>query len=144
MNNIPSVDFKQLYDIKIFEKALKIIKSKSKKKKEKYFSRTVQRYDIALNSYDIIGCAQIINELKPYFDGTIKKKDEDDGMPTYQALLLAALRNITQISVFHKTKNKQDYWPEFFKFIEILKIPETKFNFEIFGHIFSEWPKAEL
>ena len=56
------INKKQMADPKVFEKALKIIKSKPKKPKEKLWSRLAQRYDIAINTYDVVGCAKAINE----------------------------------------------------------------------------------
>ena len=69
-----NIDKKQLIDKKIFDKAIKIIKSKSKIRiKGLSFVRLAIKFDIAINTYDVMGCAKVINELKRYFDGTEKK-----------------------------------------------------------------------
>ena len=66
---------KELYDEKIFKKALKIIMSKRQKPKEEFFSSSMIRYNDSTSKLDVIGCAHVINELKIYFDGSnVKQK----------------------------------------------------------------------
>ena len=75
------VDNNQLYDKKVFERALKIILSKSEKPKEEFFSSSMIRYNEATNNLDIISCAQTINELKVYFDSS--NKDQNISLELY-------------------------------------------------------------
>jgi hypothetical protein len=66
---VKKIDEKLIFDIKNFNKCLKIIK-KSKKKIENYkFTKNLFRYETSLNTYNIVGCAEIVSELKIYFDG---------------------------------------------------------------------------
>ena len=57
------MDNKQLYDIKIFEKALKIILSKSEKPKEEFFSSNMIRYNEATARLIKLGDKTCVNCL---------------------------------------------------------------------------------
>ena len=141
MNDYPEIDKKQWLDPNVFIKATEIMASKSKKPKEKMFTRKILRYETALNTYDVIGCAKIINELKIYFDGTLdsKKEKKKVGYIVYEDVFLKAVRNIAQLVSYHIGKKK--HWENTENILKMLKIPMNIFNLKIHGHIFSEWSK---
>jgi RNA polymerase-interacting CarD/CdnL/TRCF family regulator len=141
----PKINTKKMLDPKVFEKALKIIKSKPKKPKEKLWSRLAQRYDIAINTYDVVGCAKAINELKIYFDGTIKNAKKKPTYLSNEALFLKAVRQIAQLMTYHEGfKEKNKHWDSATKILTILKIDAKVLDFRTHGHIFSEWPKPTM
>ena len=74
MDDFPKIDKKQMLDPEVFKKALKIMISKPKKPKEEFWSRKALRYETAINTYDVLRCAKVINELKIYFDETLDNK----------------------------------------------------------------------
>jgi hypothetical protein len=138
-----NIDKKQLIDKKIFDKAIKIIKSKSKIRiKGLSFVRLAIKFDIAINTYDVMGCAKVINELKRYFDGTEKKPDKKLVI-VRQALFLRAARNISQLITYHRGEQKEKHWESFTILISWLRIDFRVFDMGIHGHIFSNWPKWE-
>ena len=138
-----NIDKKQLLDKKIFDKAIKLIKSKSKiRTKGLMFSRWAIKFEKAINTYDIMGCAKVINELKRYFDGTEKKPDKELNI-TRQALFLRAARNISQLITYHRGEQKEKHWESFTILISWMRIRFQVFNMDMHGHIFSEWPKWE-
>ncbi len=141
MNDYPEIDKKQWLDPKVFEKAIKIIKSKPKKPKEEFFSRQAMRYEVAINTYDVVGCGKIINELKPYFDGTLenKKEKKKDSYISYEALFLKAVRNIAQLISYHNGEKK--HWENTENLLNMLNIPMNILDLETHGHIFSQWSK---
>jgi len=141
MDDIPQIDKKQLLDPKVFEKAIKIILSKAKKPREKFWSRKAIRYDTAINTYDVVGCAKVINELKIYFDGTLenKKEKKKPGYVSNEALFLKALRNMAQLLSYHN--GKKEHWKSAESILNKINIPINIFNFELHGYIFSEWAK---
>ena len=138
-----NIDKKQLIDKKIFDKAIKIIKSKSKiRTKGLMFSRWAIKFDKAINTYDVMGCAKVINELKRYFDGTEKKPDKKLVI-VRQALFLKAVRNIAQLITYHRGEQKEKHWESFTILISWMRIRFQVFDMDMHGHIFSEWPKWE-
>ena len=139
MSEDPGVDKKQLKDIKVFDKAIKIIKSKPKKPKETLFTRKIIRYDIAINKYDVIGCAKVINELKIYFDGTLdnSKEKKKDNYIVYEATFLRALRNIAQLVSYHKGEKK--HWENAADLMSMLGVSIKVFDLKMHGHIFDTW-----
>ena len=141
MNNYPKIDKKQLLDSKVLKKTIKIIKSKPKKPKEEFFSRQALRYETAINKYDVIGCGKVINELKIYFDGTLKKKSEKKkiGYISYEALFLKAIRNIAQLISYHK--GEKNHWKNAENLLSMMNIQMNIFDLNLHGHIFSEWSK---
>ena len=141
MNNYPKIDKKHLLDSKVLKKTIKIIKSKPKKPKEEFFSRQALRYETAINKYDVIGCGKVINELKIYFDGTLKKKSEKKkiGYISYEALFLKAIRNIAQLISYHK--GEKNHWKNAENLLNMMNIQMNIFDLNLHGHIFSEWSK---
>tara|TARA_B100001057_G_scaffold209911_1_gene210605 strand:- start:1951 stop:2385 length:435 start_codon:yes stop_codon:yes gene_type:complete len=138
-----NIDKKQLLDKKIFDKAIKVIKSKSKiRTKGLMFSRWAIKFEKAINTYDVMGCAKVINELKRYFDGTEKKPDKELNI-TRQALFLKAVRNISQLITYHRGEQKEKHWESFTILISWMRIRFQVFDMDMHGHIFSEWPKWE-
>ena len=134
-----------MLDPKVFEKALKIIKSKPKKPKEEFWSRRAMRYNTAINRYDVVGCAKIINETKIYFDGTIKNAKKKLGYISRRALFLLALRQIAQLVTYHEGfKEKNKHWESAAKILAILKIDAKVLDFRKHGYIFNEWPKPTM
>ncbi len=134
-----------MFDPKVFEKALKIIKSKPKKPKEEFWSRIAMRYETAINTYDVVGCAKVINETKIYFDGTIKNAKKKLGYISHEALFLRAVRQIAQLVTYHEGfKEKNKHWESATKILAILKIDAKVLDFKTHGHIFSEWPKPTM
>lgn len=141
MDDYPKIDKKQMLDPKVFEKALKIMISKPKKPKEEFWSRKALRYDTAINTYDVLGCAKVINELKIHFDETLdnKKEKKKVGYISNEALFLKALRNLAQLLSYHN--GKKEHWKCAESILNKINIPISIFNFEMHGHIFSEWDK---
>ena len=138
-----NIDKKQLLDKKIYDKAIKLIKSKSKiQTKGLLFSRIVQKFQTAINTYDVMECAKIINELKRYYDGTEKKPDKELAS-VRQAQFLMAVRNISQLITFHPGEQKDQYWESFITLISLMRIDFRIFDMDVHGHIFSEWPKLK-
>ena len=131
-------------DPKVFEKALKIIKSKPKKPREEFWSRKAIRYDFAINTYDVIGCAKVINELKIYFDGTIKNAKKKDTNLSSEALFLKAVRQIAQLMSYHEgLLDKNKHWYNAIIILSILRIKAKILDLRTHGHIFSEWPRLK-
>lgn len=140
---VKKINEKLIYDVKNFNKCLKIIKAPAKKKEKNYkIVKNLFKYENLINTRDIVGCAEIISELKIYFDGTtniksIDKKINDDYV--LQNIFLKALKVITQISCYHKKLETNFYWEEFEKILLILKLSKSRFNLEIHSHIFEDW-----
>lgn len=141
MDDFPKIDKKQMLDPEVFKKALKIMISKPKKPKEEFWSRKALRYETAINTYDVLGCAKVINELKIYFDETLdnKKEKKKDGYISNEALFLKSLRNLAQLLSYHN--GKKEHWKSAESILNKINIPISIFNFEMHGHIFSEWDK---
>ena len=139
---VKKIDEKLIFDIKNFNKCLKILK-KPKKKIEYYkFTKNLFRYETTLNARDIVGCAEIVSELKIYLDGTVNVSSIDRNIKddfVLQNIFLKALKNITQISCYHKKLDSNYYWQEFEKILLILKLPISRFNMKIHSHIFEDW-----
>ena len=127
------MDNKQLYDIKIFEKALKIILSKSEKPKEEFFSSSMIRYNEATNNLDIISCAQTINELKVYFDSSNK-----DQNISAQMMFVKALKIIAELYSYHNGDQKDKHWENTTKILKKLNISEDHERFVELKQFFSK------
>ena len=131
------MDKKQL-DLTLFIEAIEIIKSKSKKSKEKMFSRNVERYQAAISSYDIIGCSKIINELKIYFDGTLDYKKELKNNANVTIVVtkcfLEAIRNIAQLDSYHSGNRK--YLKNAEDLLKVLNISKDIININDHKHLF--------
>ena len=136
------MDKKQLNKT-LFIEAIKIIKSEPKKSKEKVFTNTVERYQIAISSYDIIGCAKIINELKIYFDGTLDHKIELENNTNVLVVatkcFLEAIRNIAQFDSYHSGNKKHLENAE--DLLKVLNISKDIININNHKHLFEglEW-----
>ena len=97
-----------------------------------------------LNTYDVIGCAKVINELKIYFDGTIKNAKKKDTYLSSEALFLKAVRQIAQLVTYHEGfKEKNKHWDSALKILSILRIHAEVLDLRTHGHIFSEWPRLK-
>ena len=118
------MDNNQLYDKKVFEKALKIILSKSEKPKEEFFSSSMIRYNEATNNLDIISCAQTINELKVYFDSSTK-----DQNISAQMMFVKALKIIAELYSYHNGDQKDKHWENTTKILKQLNITEDHERF---------------
>ena len=131
------MDKKQL-DKALFIEAIEIIKSKSIKSKEEMFSRNVERYQAAISSYDIIGCAKIINELKIYFDGTLDHKIELENNTNVLVVatkcFLEAIRNIAQFDSYHSGNKKHLENAE--DLLKVLNISKDIININNHKHLF--------
>ena len=131
------MDKKQL-DKALFIEAIEIIKSKSIKSKEELFSRNVERYQAAISSYDIIGCAKIINELKIYFDGTLDHKKELENNTNVLVVVtkcfLEAIRNIAQFDSFHSANKK--HLENAGDLLKVLNISKDIININDHKHLF--------
>jgi|TARA_X000001036_G_C20471494_1_gene721740 hypothetical protein len=131
------MDKKQL-DKTLFIEAIEIIKSKSLKSEEEMFSRNVERYQTAINSYDIIGCAKIINELKIYFDGTLDHKIELENNTNVLVVatkcFLEAIRNIAQFDSYHSGNKKHLENAE--DLLKVLNISKDIININNHKHLF--------
>ena len=131
------MDKKQL-DKTLFIEAIEIIKSKSIKSKEEMFSRNVERYQAAISSYDIIGCAKIINELKIYFDGTLDQKIELENNTNVLVVatkcFLEAIRNIAQFDSYHSGNKKHLENAE--DLLKVLNISKDIININNHKHLF--------
>jgi len=126
------IDKKQLHDSKIFEKAIKIIMSKSKKPKEEFFSSSMQRYDEVAEKYDVIGCAHALNELKIYFDGSLKGNQIKKSP---QLMFIKSLRIIGELYSYH---NGDKNWKNTVKLLNGMNIPENHEQFQELKNFFSE------
>ena len=129
------IDKKQLHDSKIFEKAIKIIMSKSKKPKEEFFSSSMQRYDEVAEKYDVIGCAHALNELKIYFDGSLKG-DQIKRSP--QLLFIKSLKIFGELYSYHNGDKKDKNWKNTVKLLNGMNIPENHEQFQELKNFFSE------
>jgi len=127
------VDNNQLYDKQVFEKALKIILSKSKKPKEEFFSSSMIRYNEATNNLDIISCAQTINELKVYFDSSTK-----DQNISAQMMFVKALKIIAELYSYHKGEQKDKHWENTTKILKQLNISADHERFVELKQFFSK------
>ena len=131
------MDKKQL-DKTLFIEAIEIIKSKSIKSKEEMFLRNVERYQAAISSYDIIGCAKIINELKIYFDGTLDHKIELENNTNVLVVatkcFLEAIRNIAQFDSYHSGNKKHLENAE--DLLKVLNISKDIININNHKHLF--------
>ena len=131
------MDKKQL-DKALFIEAIEIIKSKSIKSKEEMFSRNVERYQAAISSYDIIGCAKIINELKINFDGTLDHKIELENNTNVLVVatkcFLEAIRNIAQFDSYHSGNKKHLENAE--DLLKVLNISKDIININNHKHLF--------
>ena len=127
------VDNNQLYDKKVFEKALKIILSKSEKPKEEFFSSSMIRYNEATNNLDIISCAQTINELKVYFDSSNK-----DQNISAQMMFVKALKIIAELYSYHNGDQKDKHWENTTKILKQLNISEDHERFVELRQFFSK------
>lgn len=131
------MDKKQL-DKALFIEAIEIIKSKSIKSKEEMFSRNVERYQASISSYDIIGCAKIINELKIYFDGTLDHKIELENNTNVLVVatkcFLEAIRNIAQFDSYHSGNKKHLENAE--DLLKVLNISKDIININNHKHLF--------
>ena len=127
------VDNNQLYDKQVFEKALKIILSKSEKPKEEFFSSSMIRYNEATNNLDIISCAQTINELKVYFDSSNK-----DQNISAQMMFVKALKIIAEIYSYHNGDQKDKHWENTTKILKQLNISEDHERFVELKQFFSK------
>lgn len=139
---IKKIDEKLIYDIKNFNKCFKIIRTPGKKLKNYQFIKNLYRYEKSINTCDVVGCAEIISELKIYFDGSVNvlridKKINDDFV--LQTIFLKALKNITKISCYHKKLNNNFYWQEFERILLILELPMSRFDLKMHSHIFEDW-----
>ena len=120
-------------DKKIFEKALKIILSKSEKPKEEFFSSSMIRYNEATNKPDIISCAQTINELKVYFDSSTK-----DQNISAQMMFVKALKIIAELYSYHNGDQKDKHWENTTKILKQLNISEDHERFVELKQFFSK------
>jgi len=127
------VDNNQLYDKKVFEKALKIILSKSEKPKEEFFSSSMIRYNEATNNLDIISCAQTINELKVYFNSSNK-----DQNISAQMMFVKALKIIAELYSYHNGDQKDKHWENTTKILKQLNISEDHERFVELRQFFSK------
>ena len=131
------MDKKQL-DKALFIEVIEIIKSKSIKSKEEMFSRNVERYQASISSYDIIGCAKIINELKIYFDGTLDHKIELENNTNVLVVatkcFLEAIRNIAQFDSYHSGNKKHLENAE--DLLKVLNISKDIININNHKHLF--------
>jgi len=127
------VDNNQLYDKQVFEKALKIILSKSEKPKEEFFSSSMIRYNEATNNLDIISCAQTINELKVYFDSSNK-----DQNISAQMMFVKALKIIAELYSYHNGDQKDKHWENTTKILKQLNISEDHERFVELKQFFSK------
>ena len=127
------MDNNQLYDKQVFEKALKIILSKSEKPKEEFFSSSMIRYNEATNNLDIISCAQTINELKVYFDSSNK-----DQNISAQMMFVKALKIIAEIYSYHNGDQKDKHWENTTKILKQLNISEDHERFVELKQFFSK------
>lgn len=127
------VDNNQLYDKKVFERALKIILSKSEKPKEEFFSSSMIRYNEATNNLDIISCAQTINELKVYFDSSNK-----DQNISAQMMFVKALKIIAELYSYHNGDQKDKHWENTTKILKQLNISEDHERFVELRQFFSK------
>ena len=128
------MDKKQL-DKALFIEAIEIIKSKSIKSKEEMFSRNVERYQASISSYDIIGCAKIINELKIYFDGTLNNNEENENVTIVATkCFLEAIRNIAQFESYHSGNRK--YLENAENLLKALNISRDIININDHKHLF--------
>ena len=128
------MDKKQLNKT-LFIEAIKIIKSEPKKSKEKVFTNTVERYQIAISSYDIIGCAKIINELKIYFDGTLNNNEENENVTIVATkCFLETIRNIAQFESYHSGNRK--YLENAENLLKVLNISRDIININDHKHLF--------
>ena len=101
------MDKKQLYDVKVFDEAVKIILSKSNVPSDiDSFTQRMIRYNEATEKFDVIGCAKIINELKVYFDGSkIKQK-----ILAFEMMFVKALKILAEIQSYHNGDHKDKHW----------------------------------
>ena len=127
------VDNNQLYDKQVFEKALKIILSKSEKPKEEFFSSSMIRYNEATNNLDVISCAQTINELKVYFDSSNK-----DQNISAQMMFVKALKIIAELYSYHNGDQKDKHWENTTKILKQLNISEDHERFVELKQFFSK------
>ena len=116
---------KPLYDKKTFEKAIKIILAKSEKPKEEFLSSSLIRYNEVADNLDVLGCAQTINELKIYFDGSEVKKRSI----TMEMMFVRALRVITEIYSYHNGDQKDKHWDNASKILKSINISEDNERF---------------
>lgn len=119
------IDKKQLHDLKTFEKALKIIFSKSKKPKEQLWSKQILRYDEYTESWDVIGCAKILNELKIHFDGSKVEKNS----VALEMIFVKALRVIGELYSYHNGDGKDKNWDNTAKLLKSMNISEDHVRF---------------
>ena len=127
------VDNNQLYNKQVFEKALKIILSKSEKPKEEFFSSSMIRYNEATNNLDVISCAQTINELKVYFDSSNK-----DQNISAQMMFVKALKIIAELYSYHNGDQKDKHWENTTKILKQLNISEDHERFVELKQFFSK------
>ena len=123
----------QLYDKQVFEKALKIILSKSEKPKEEFFSSSMIRYNEATNNLDVISCAQTINELKVYFDSSTK-----DQNISAQMMFVKALKIIAELYSYHSGDQKDKHWENTTKILKQLNISADHERFVELKQFFSK------
>ena len=115
---------KEFYNKEIFEKAVKIILSKSKKPSEEFFSSQMIRYNEATEQLDLIGCAKVLNELKVHFDGSrIKEKSVAAEM-----MFVKALRILVEAYSYHN-EDQKDKWLNTTKILKSLNISEDQERF---------------
>ena len=126
------MDKKQLYDKQIFEKAIKIIKSKSEKPEGDYFSRQVKRYEEAFEQLDVIGCAKVLNELKIHFDGS---KVEQKSV-SLEMFFVKALRILAEVYSYHNGDQRDKHWENTTKILKSLNISEDHERFKELKNFF--------
>ena len=120
-------------DKKVFEKALKIIVSKSKTPKEEFMSSSMIRYNDATEKWDIIGCAEVINELKIYF-----VKSSKNNPVSYQMMFVKALRVLGELYSYHNGDKKNKNWENTVKILKSIDISEDHERFKELKSFFSK------
>ena len=125
---------KELYDEKIFKKALKIIMSKRQKPKEEFFSSSMIRYNDSTSKLDVIGCAHVINELKIYFDGSnVKQKSVAAEM-----MFVKALKILAELYSYHNGDQKDKHWQNTTTILSYLNISKDDQRFLELRQFFSK------
>ena len=121
---VKEIDIKVLYNPKTFEKALKIIFSKSKKPKEEFWSYKIRRYDEYFENWDVVGCAKILNELKTQFDGS-----KVENSLTLEMIFVKALWIISELYTYQNGNNKDKRWDNTVKLLKKMNISEDHTRF---------------
>ncbi len=129
------MDKKQLYDVKVFDEAVKIIISKSNVPLDiDSFTQRMIRYNEATEKFDVIGCAKIINELKVYFDGSkIAQK-----ILAFEMMFVKALKILAEVHSYHNGDEKDKHWINAVKILKSINISEDHERFIELKNFFSK------